>query len=67
MMQGKWCNFIIWNLIALYLRFNSLFQASVSCLTGWSTKDGQVRKQSHDSVALNSGLLGAQVRSRMIF
>ena len=67
MMQGKRCNFIVWDLIALYLHFNSLFQASVSCLSSRSSKDGKVREQSHDSVALNSGLLGAQVRSHMIF
>ena len=37
LIQGKWCNFIVWSLNLSYLRLDLLFQASVSCLTCWST------------------------------
>ena len=37
LIQGKWCNFIVWSLNVSYLRLDLLFQASVSCRTCWST------------------------------
>ena len=39
LMQEKWCNFIMWNLIALHPHLNLLFQASVSCLIRQSTRE----------------------------
>ena len=55
LMQGKRCNFIIWDLLVFYPRLNLLFQASVSCLTsrsrvnkGWMARWGsRVVIQSH--------------------
>ena len=39
LMQEKWCNFIMWNLIALHSHSNLLFQASVSCLIRQRTQE----------------------------